>query len=274
MNTENLQAYHKHITDTYDERSWNHDKSEWHRTTALKLVEELPPRSGDIVLDIAAGTGTIAFHTASLVGPDGKVIGVDISKGMLANANKKLSVSNLHNLEFIMADAEHLEFSSNSFDRMYCASAFFCILDPLATLRHWYSLLKPGGGLGFHALPETSYFWVSVARDVLANYGFSYLLNTPTGTIEKCRKLLIEAGFKQIDIREEKTGHYIPLEKAKKTWLQKDCFAPGQYPHPVDNVPAEIFIQCQQDYEARVEQLNTEKGVWNDISMYYIYANK
>lgn len=66
MNIENLQAYHKHITDTYDERSANHDKSEWHRNTALRLIEGFPPRSGDSVLDIGTGTGTIAFHAASL----------------------------------------------------------------------------------------------------------------------------------------------------------------------------------------------------------------
>lgn len=274
MNIENLQAYHKHITDTYDERSANHDKSEWHRNTALRLIEEFPPRSGDIVLDIGTGTGTIAFHAASLVGSNGKVIGVDLSKGMLAQANEKLAASTLCNLEFVLADAERLEFSSNSFDRMYCASAFFCILDPPATLRRWHDLLRPGGGLGFHALPETSYFWVSVARNVLAKYGFPYVLNTPTGTIEKSRKLLTEAGFAKIDIREEAMGHFVPLEKAKKTWIHKNDFAPGQYPHPVSDVPSEILTQCQRDYEARIEELNTDKGVWNDVSMYYIYAHK
>jgi len=274
MNVDDLQAYHQHITDTYDERSGNHDKSEWHRKTALRLIEELPPRSGDRVLDIGTGTGTIAFHAASLVGPNGKVVGIDLSKGMLNQANQKLAASNLRNLEFVLADAERLELPSNSFDRMYCASAFFCILDPVGTLRHWYDLLGPGGGLGFHALPETSYFWVSVARNVLAKYGFTYALNTPTGTIEKSRQLLIEAGFSEVDIREQKSGYFIPLENAKKTWIQENDFVPGQYPHPVSNVPPEILTQCQRDYEASIEELSTDKGVWNDVSMYYIYARK
>jgi len=47
MNIEDLQAYHKHITDTYDERSGNHDNSDWYRKTALRLVGELPARPGD-----------------------------------------------------------------------------------------------------------------------------------------------------------------------------------------------------------------------------------
>ena len=274
MDSIDRQAYHKHISDTYDQRSPNHDKSDWHRTTALKLVEEMPPRVGDNVLDIGTGTGTIAFQTASLVGPEGKVIGVDLSPGMLGQANAKLATSALGNLEFVLADAEQLTFPANSFDRMYCASAFFCVLEPLATLRHWNDLLKPDGGLAFHALPDTSYFWVSVARDVLAKYGFPYLLNTPTGSREKTRQLLHDAGFGQIDIREEELGYFMPYEKAKKSWLERDAFAPGQYPHPLANVPPDILAQCQRDYEARIAQLNTEQGVWNDIRMYYIYAYK
>lgn len=274
MNTNDLQAYQKYISDTYDSRSKHHEDSEWHRKTALKLVEELPPRAGDTVLDIGTGTGTIAFHAASLVGPSGKVIGVDLSPGMLAEASNKLTAADLANLEFVLADAERLEFAANSFDRIYCASAFFCVLEPLATLRHWYGLLRAGGGIAFHAIPETAYVWVSLAREVLANYGFSYVLNTPTGSIEKTRQLLGKAGFRNIDIRERNSGYYIPLEKAKQTWLQEHDFVPGQYPHPTYGVPAEIMIQCQRDYEARIEALNTEKGVWNDVSMYYVYACK
>lgn len=274
MNFEDLQAYHKHITDTYDERSGNHDKSEWHRKTALRLVNELPPKKGDKVLDIATGTGTIAFQAASLVGPKGKVTGVDISRGMLAQANEKLSNSDLVNLEFIMADAEHLEYPENSFDRIYCASAFFCILDPLAALRHWHRLLKSGGALGFHALPETSYFWISEARKVLAKYGYPYLINTATGTMEKSKKLLLDAGFAKVEIAVEKSGYYLPYEKAKDSWIDESDFIPGQYPHPVSDVPPEIMVQCQQEYETRIATLNTDQGVWNDTTMYYIYACK
>ncbi|HEY5603389.1 MAG TPA: methyltransferase domain-containing protein [Gammaproteobacteria bacterium] len=274
MNIEDLQAYHKTITDTYDERSTNHDKSEWHRNMALRLVEDLPPRPGDSVLDIATGTGTIAFHTASLVGPNGKVVGIDLSEGMLTQANAKLSASGLRNLEFILADAENLKFPPNSFDRMYCASAFFWILDPVATLKHWRDLLKPGGRLGLHALPDTCCVWVTVARQVLANYGISYVLNEPTGTMDKCRQLLVDSGFKNIDIREENVGKFIPLEQAKSAWIKKDDFSPGQHPNPLVNVSPKIVAQAQRDYEARLDALNTDQGVWNDLTSYYIYGQK
>ena len=274
MKNENRQAYLQHISSTYDERSGEHDSSKWHRKTALRLVKDMPPDIGDSVLDVATGTGTIAFKSAILVGSGGKVVGVDISKGMLAEANKKLSASGLDNLEFVLADAEHLEFPDNSFDRIYCASAFFCILEPLKTLRHWNDLLKPGGALCFHALPETSYFWVSIARSVLAECGYQYRLNMPTASAEKSQQLLTAAGFSKIDIQEEKSGYYVPFDDAIKSWLTEDGFTPGQYPHPLANVPPDILAQCQREYEERIKALNTDEGVWNDISMYYIYARK
>lgn len=274
MNPEDHQAYRKHISDIYDGRSGNHDKSEWHRSTALKLVEDLPPCQGDSVMDIGTGSGTIAFHSASLVSAGGKVVGIDLSEGMLAQANVKLASSGLNNLEFILADAENLTFPSSSFDRMYCASAFFCLLDPGSTLKHWHDLLKPGGSLAFHALPDTSYVWVSEARRALENYGISYDLNTPTGTKDKTHQLLVDSGFKSIEIIEDKQGFYIPLEQAKNGWLQTDFFLPGQYPNPLIDVPLDIVKQAQGDYDAIIDDLNTEKGVWNDISMYYVYARK
>jgi ubiquinone/menaquinone biosynthesis C-methylase UbiE len=272
MNT--IVDYHKHITDTYDKRSDDHDKSEWHRKTALKLIEELPPRVGSSVLDIGTGTGSIAFHAATIVGPNGKVIGVDLSKGMLAQANAKLAKTGFNNINFILGDMEHLNLPTNSINYMYCASTFFCALNPLATLQHWYSILTTGGGLAFHAIPETSYFWVSVARDVLSEHGIHYLLNTPTATIDKTRNLLSKAGFKKIEIREVENGYYVPWEQAKDSWISIEDFAPGQYPHPVSNVAPEIMALCQNEYLSRIEKLNSDKGVWNDVTMFYIYAFK
>jgi ubiquinone/menaquinone biosynthesis C-methylase UbiE len=274
MNTEDLQAYHKHITDTYDERSGNHDNSQWHRETALKLINNIPPGFGDYILDIGTGTGTIAFHAASLVGINGRVTGVDLSKGMLAEANKKLTGFDYNNLEFVLANAEQLAFAKETFDKIYCASTFFCMLDPLATLRQWHGLLKSGGMLGFHALPETSYYWVREARKVFTKYGYPYLINSATRSIEKSKQLLAESGFNKVDIRVEESGFYMPAEQARDSWIDKNDFFPGQYPHPTTNVPHDIMIQCKQEYEANIEKLITEKGIWNDITMYYIYAYK
>ena len=274
MNSRDLQAYHKHITDTYDARSGNHENSQWHRKTALRLIDEMPPNTGHSVLDVGTGTGTIAFRAASLAGPTGSVVGIDLSAGMLGQAQRRLADSEFTNLRFLLADAERPSFSGNTFDRIYCASAFFCFLDPLSTLRQWRGLLKPDGILGFHAQPETSYFWVREARKVFNRHGYPYLINGATASIEKSERLLRDAGYSAIDIRVEESGYYMPADDARDSWIKESDFFPGQYPHPVANVPPDVLAQCRQEYESAIESLITEDGIWNDISMYYIYARK
>jgi hypothetical protein len=58
-------------------------------------------------------------------------------------------------------------------------------------------------------IPETSHVWITEARNVLANYDISYVLNKPTGSVEKCDQLLTEAGFRDIYILEEKESRVI-----------------------------------------------------------------
>jgi 2-polyprenyl-3-methyl-5-hydroxy-6-metoxy-1,4-benzoquinol methylase len=149
------QGYHRTITDSYDKRSENYGNSEWHRGIAIKAVDYCPPGPGDAVLDVATGTGSIAFYAAGLVGPAGHVVGVDISLGMLGKCNEKHAASGFDNLEFIHADGESLQFPANSFDRIYCTSAIFWMSNLQATLHHWFELLKPAGHAGFNATPSS-----------------------------------------------------------------------------------------------------------------------
>lgn len=72
----------------------------------------------------------------------------------------------------------------------------------------------------------------------------------------------------------EESGYYVPWETAKESWITVDDFAPGQHPHPTNNIPPDIMLLCQREYLTRIEELNTDKGVWNDVTMYYIYARK
>jgi len=274
MTVTDKQAYHKIITNSYDERSKTYDESVWHRTLAKQLVDHAPPGENASVLDIGTGTGAVAFHAASIVGPGGKVIGVDISSGMIEKSESLLKDSAYGNMDFQLADAENLPFPADSFDRIYCASAFFWIADKDNTLKHWLDLLKPEGIVGFHAWPEDAYIYSYVARQVLKKYGITYLAHSPTGTRAKCAEMLEGAGYSSVDIIEDHTGSYITLEDAKRGWISEDDYPIGQYPHPVSGVPTDILEQARADYDAEMEKLNTDKGVWNNTTMYYIYAQK
>jgi ubiquinone/menaquinone biosynthesis C-methylase UbiE len=268
------QGYHRTITDSYDERSKNYDNSQWHRRIAIQAVDHCPPGPGDVVLDVATGTGTIAFYAAELVGPAGRVTGVDISRGMLDKCNEKLAAAGLRNLEFRYADGENLDFPANIFDRIYCTSAIFWMSNLQATLRHWFEMLAPGGHVGFNATPSNSFFWGDGARRAMAKHGYEFTCNIPAGDYDNARDMLELAGFDNFRLFEEKNGEYLEVDDDIGDFLTLKSYSPGQFPHPLQDMTEETRQRIQQDYEAEVRQRATDEGAWHDMTQYYVYGQK
>ena len=107
-------------------REWDSVARAWHNWQALtvgatrrvseRLVEKAGVRSGDRVLDVAAGIGEPALTAAGVVGREGKVVATDISPEMLAFARERALAAGIDNIEFLEADASSLDFRPASFD--------------------------------------------------------------------------------------------------------------------------------------------------------------
>ena len=273
-----LDDYKQAIADLYTGRSQTYDKSydnnDWHWKIANRLFEYARVGVGQQVLDIATGTGHCALASAKLVGSEGKVIGIDISPGMIDRAREKATTLNLSNVEFQLADGENLDFPANSFDRIFCSSAFIWMSDLISALCLWRKLLKPGGILGIHAFAETAFVGGVVLQKVAEKYGVSILMSKPTGTVEKCQNLLQQAKFESIEIKVEQDGEYISLEKAKRMLMGGNSPAPGQYPSPLSQLSSEQLAQVEAEYNAELEALQSDRGIWNDMTTYYVYGRK
>ncbi|RZL50825.1 MAG: bifunctional demethylmenaquinone methyltransferase/2-methoxy-6-polyprenyl-1,4-benzoquinol methylase UbiE [Pedobacter sp.] len=88
------------------------------RRKAIKELKAIQPR---MILDVATGTGDFAFESINILHPD-KIIGVDISEGMLAIAKKKIHDRNLgHIFSVQLGDSEGLHFEDNTFDAITVA---------------------------------------------------------------------------------------------------------------------------------------------------------
>ena len=82
--------------------------------------ERLAPRPREAVVDVGCGTGQTTLQLADAVGPDGRVVGVDISTPMLALARERAGTRD--NVSFVEADAQTYHSSPASFDALFCAS--------------------------------------------------------------------------------------------------------------------------------------------------------
>lgn len=269
-----LDRYKQEIADLYTRRSPTYDSSDWHLQMARRLVEFGQVSSGQQILDIATGTGHVAFAAAELVGQAGRVLGVDISAGMLDRARQKALELSLNKTEFLLADAETIELPDNSFDRIFCASAFIWMSDLHSALTRWHKFLKPRGIIGIHAFADTAFVGGIVTQKVAAKYGIAFNMSKPTGTIEKCRSLLENAGFEEVDLKIEQNGSYISLEKAKAMWAGSSHPAPGQYPPPLSTLSPEQLAQAKAEFELELKALETDRGIWNDITTFYVFGQK
>ena len=84
----------------------------WRRKT-IKIVAQNNPK---LILDVATGTGDLAFTAQKKINPD-KIIGLDLSNGMLEVGREKIKKRNLDNkLDFIQGDSENLPFEDDFFD--------------------------------------------------------------------------------------------------------------------------------------------------------------
>ncbi|MCL6620926.1 MAG: methyltransferase domain-containing protein [Syntrophobacterales bacterium] len=106
--------------------------------------------SGDTVLDLGCGAGVDAILAATLTGPQGRVIGIDLVPEMLARARENARLMGLGNLLFLVATASRLPVPENLFDAVISNGAFNLVVDKVTALAEVFRVLKPG-----------SWFWVA-----------------------------------------------------------------------------------------------------------------
>ncbi len=111
------------------------------RKKVVQLVAATAPKS---ILDIATGTGDLIINMASTGAT--RLVGLDISEGMLSVGRKKIKVKNLEKrIEMIQADSEEMPFEDNSFDAITVAFGVRNFETLEKGLAEIWRVLKPGG---------------------------------------------------------------------------------------------------------------------------------
>jgi ubiquinone/menaquinone biosynthesis C-methylase UbiE len=223
--------YKRRLGVSFDNRL-DYNKDNFHGRLADKVVLLARPQPGDTVLDIATGTGLAAIASARLVGKSGRVVGVDISPGMLERARIAVESEGLGNVELVVMDAEKLDYPANSFDIVLCVSALPYMTDVRAAIRSWQRLLKPGGRLAFNCWSEASYVTGYIIRAVANRHGIELpVTGEEAGTPNRCREVLANAGFVDPEVLIESSGSFVMMEQIEKAWdawIRNPIFHPPQ----------------------------------------------
>jgi ubiquinone/menaquinone biosynthesis C-methylase UbiE len=143
---------HEHLIATYRRKAKHYDVTSRlypapgypQRAQRLRAVQALGLRPGDTVVDIACGTGLNFALLQQAIGPDGRIVGVDLTDAMLARAQDRIAANGWRNVDLVHSDAADFDFPAevNAILSTYALSQ---VPECAAVIAHGAAALSGGG---------------------------------------------------------------------------------------------------------------------------------
>jgi ubiquinone/menaquinone biosynthesis C-methylase UbiE len=210
------------------------------------------------LLDVAAGTGIAATAIAPHL-PRGKVTGIDLSEGMLAQARARAQSQALDNIELHLMDMQNIGFDNARFDAANCSFGLFFLPDMQGLLQHIASKVKPGGQVVACSFYQGSFEPnVDLFLERIQRYG----VEPPTFTWksicteEKFHALYTSAGLCDVQMHRHDIGY--PLNDAEAWW--RVIWYAG-FRGLVAQLSETQLAQFKQEHLAEIAALKTGRGI-------------
>jgi ubiquinone/menaquinone biosynthesis C-methylase UbiE len=209
---------------TYDAASDHFDDEPlrfWERI-GRRTVERLAlPRDGN-VLDVGCGTGASALPAAEAVGPNGLVIGIDLSTRLLDRARDKAKALSLSNVEFRCADMTSLGYPDGCFDAVVSVFSIFFVPDMEGLIRELWRMVRPNGKLAVTTwgprMFEPAYSrWLAVIKRERPDLYSAFNPWDRITDVESVRRLLLDGGVSNVEVASE--DGYQTLRSAEDWWI-------------------------------------------------------
>jgi ubiquinone/menaquinone biosynthesis C-methylase UbiE len=146
----------------------------WRSTAPVSewLVSQLDPRPGQVLLDLAAGTGETGFLALERAGGAARLITADREPGMVEAAERVALDRGLHGVEFRVLDGERLQLADRSVDGVLNRFGYILRGDPPPMLLEIRRVLRSGGRLVFSVWGARERNpWMTVPADVMVERG-------------------------------------------------------------------------------------------------------
>ncbi|MDI6794228.1 MAG: methyltransferase domain-containing protein [bacterium] len=204
-----------------------YEKASTHqREWGAKLIAELGLRGTESVLDLGCGDGGLTTQIAELV-PQGKVVGIDASQGMIDAARPKKR----RNLSFRRADINDLDFVER-FDIVFSNATLHWVKDHKRLLQNVYRALRAGGRLRFNfaGTGNCSNFF-NVIREAIAQEQFSSAFATfewpwYMPPVDEYSTLAESSGLHNVRVWNENADRYFPDEESMIRWIDQPSLVP------------------------------------------------
>ncbi len=247
---------------------WDHYRDFMWRSTSHVgnwLVENVDPREGDTILDLAGGPGDNGFLAAGRVG-SGKVIETDFAPRMVEVAASRATELGLNNVETRVLDAEKMDLADDSVDGIICRWGFMLMIDPQAALHECRRVLKDKRRIALSVWggPEVNP-WVTVPGMVMVQLGHAPGGDPfgPGGMFSmsdhgRIRSMLNDAGFTDVSIEEMAVDwNYGSFDEAWSFWTR----VAGAIAAVVKELPPDEIEKLRIALEEAIEPFRTPAGI-------------
>lgn len=154
-------------------------------------------RQGEVIVDLGSGGGFDCFLAARAVGPQGLVIGVDMTPEMVAKARRNAAQGGFTNVEIRLGEIEHLPIADTSADVILSNCVINLSPDKGQVFREAFRVLKPGGRLAISDVVATAQLPAQMRNDPALHSGCM----AGASLIDDLQEMLRAAGFDEIRIQ-------------------------------------------------------------------------
>jgi len=191
-----------------------------------KLISELKLKGDEKILDLGCGDGVLTQTLSNLV-PDGSVLGVDASNGMIEVAKQKES----SNLKFLLMDIDKLA-TDEKFDIIFSNAALHWVKNHRKLYEKLSTFLNENGMIRFNFAADgnCSYFFNIVKMTIQEKEyqedfkDFDWPWFMPT--LDEYKKLIDDFSFSNVKIWEENADRFFPNKEALIGWIEQPSIVP------------------------------------------------
>lgn len=139
-------------------------------------LEKFRLKPGDTVLEVGPGPGYFTIEAGQMVGPEGRVLCLDVQPEMIGFLHQRLGDQHVANAHPIVGDATNLPLADRSVDAAFLVAVLGEVPDRPGAMAELRRVLRPGGVLSFmETLTDPDYMFQDSLQDLCRASGFRFL---------------------------------------------------------------------------------------------------